>query len=374
VSSSRLRKAYQSLGQKIKENLPRSIHPLPTPSPERLKASLGEHAFENEGDLNAAREKHQTVLYLAYGSNLCYQTFQESRGIKPISQMNVVVPELRMTFDLPGIPYSEPCFANSARRIPSDLKIDNEDARRKEYNKDKWKKGMVGVVYEVTPSDYAHIIATEGGGSAYQDILVSCHPLSSNVEVPEIPTTASFKAHTLFAPAILPPGSGKPPKVGGRFQRPDPSYAQASSRYLKLITDGADEHDLPQEYKDYLHGIRPYTITTQGQRLGQFVFLTFWAPFIFFLFALQRRYQDNKGRAPKWLAALSNALFTSVWTSYDNFFMPLFGDGERTMRCKHKHGRKQSMGRWRGVSRNDEEWAEKAKGIQKDEKTPMEDF
>jgi len=243
-----------------------------------------------------------------------------------------------LTFDLPGLPYSEPCFANTARRDPShptttDSEKASSNAHTQDYHKDRWKKGLVGIVYEVSASDYAHIIATEGGGSAYHDILVDCHPIPAGDTVPTIPTTKPFKAHTLFAPARPPPHEGDPPpKEGGRFQRPDPSYAQASARYLKLITDGAEERGLPMEYREYLAELRPYTITTQGQRLGQFVFMSLWSPFILMIFALNRIYQDKHGRNPPWLKALSAAIFKNVWVSYDDFFKDLFGDGERTVK------------------------------------------
>lgn len=327
-----LRRAFQSRSPR---NETTSACPKLPPSPERLEASLNDHAFESASDVFDAKKKHQTVLYLAYGSNLCYSTFQGSRGIKPISQMNVVVPDLRMTFDLPGIAYAEPCFANSAIRDPM------EPPPKSKYNKDKWKKGMVGVVYEVTPSDYAHIIATEGGGASYQDILVSCHPLEDGIDfVPDVPVTPAFKAHTLFAPALPPSAPGNQPSIGGRFQRPDPSYAQASARYLKLITDGADEHDMPQEYKNYLHDLQPYTITSQKQLLGQFIFLSLYAPFILLLFAIGKMVQDKKGRVPKWYAELIQGVFASAWRTYDGVFKPLFGDGERTQeKHKHKHPR-----------------------------------
>lgn len=283
----------------------------------------------------------ETFLYLAYGSNLCDETFLGKRGIKPLSATNVLVPELRMTFDLPGIPYAEPCFANSAKRDPrgqEDLAprdvVTSEKApllrEHKEYNKDKWKKGMVGVVYEVTAADFAHIIATEGGGSSYQDVLVDCHALDADqtVPVPWTPKNESFKAHTLFAPAV--PDGEEPPKDGGGFRRPDPSYAQASARYLKLITDGAKERKLPHEYQDYLNSLQPYTITTQKQHLGQFIFSMLWVPIIMFIFSLNRQFQDEKGIAPAWLRLLTAGVFRAVWGSYDYFFKALFGDGERT--------------------------------------------
>ncbi|KAI5206376.1 hypothetical protein E4T39_02531 [Aureobasidium subglaciale] len=297
----------------------------PETSIERREASLSATAVS----------KSETFLYLAYGSNLCNETFRGKRGIKPLSQINVQIPELRLTFDLPGIAYAEPCFANTGRRDPEkDLPSLSEKEgipQSKDYHKNRWHKGLIGVVYEVTSTDYAHIIATEGGGASYQDILVDCYPFESSdpaQPVPVYPTTTPFKAHTLFAPAI-PPGV-QPPKEGGRIQRPDTSYAQASARYLKLITDGAAECELPYEYQNYLKDIRPYKITSNKQQMGQFVFLTLWLPFIVFIFTLNARFADKAGRTPPWLRILSESIFRSCWRTYDGFFKPIFGDGERT--------------------------------------------
>jgi hypothetical protein len=302
-----------------------------SPTRHRLSESLSETPFDTaqlieEVRRNCATTSKDTVLYLAYGSNLCAETFKGARGIKPLSQLNVLVPELELTFDLPGIPYTEPCFANTRYRTQS------TPADSKDYHKDRWHKGLVGVVYEVTKADYATIIATEGGGSGYQDIVVQCYeiPLGTK-EVDPHPTTAPFKAHTLFAPALPPSEPGTPPpKSGGRVSRPDPSYAQASARYLKLITDGAEEHGLPGDYKEFLHGLRAYTITSTRQRLGQFILLSIWMPIILAMFAASRVFVDDKGRLPKWMVTVTSAVFAGVWASYDNFFKKLFGDGERT--------------------------------------------
>ncbi|KAI7159099.1 hypothetical protein KC349_g4395 [Hortaea werneckii] len=318
----------------------------PLPSNERLAKSLNDVAYDTREYLESATSKKESVLYLAYGSNLSNETFRGNRGIKPLSQINVQVPSLRLTFDLPGIPYAEPCFANSGSRDPDSdpTKPPTRDYTEKTpllgpkgrpdegYRKDRWHKGLIGVVYEVTPEDYAHIIATEGGGSSYHDVLVDCHPFSSDdprLPVPQNPTTPPFKAHTLFAPAT-PPGED-PPKDGGRFQRPDTSYAQPSARYLKLITDGANECGLPFEYCDYLHSIHPYTMKGAKQRVGQFVFLTLWLPVVSFIFLMSPMFQDEHGRQPQWLREFSGAIFKAVWASYDSFFKPMFGDGERSI-------------------------------------------
>lgn len=300
---------------------------LPPPSDKRIEESLRETPANRSLDKSAASESEETVLYLAYGSNLCYETFQGRRGIKPLAQVNVVVPSLRLTFDLPGVPYTEPCFSNSGLRNPG--QADDSTSSEKEplllntadYHNDRWRKGLVGVVYEVTLADYRHIIATEGGGSGYKDVLVDCYPLSDKDTVPENPTVQPFKAHTLFAPIH-----------GGNLpHRPDPSYAQPSARYLKLITDGAEEHSLPWDYKEYLYSIRPFTITTRRQRLGQIIFSTVWLPLFLVMISLHEAFQDESGKSPGWLSALTNAIFRAAWACYDALFKPLFGDGERTV-------------------------------------------
>lgn len=279
---------------------------------ERRDASLTEPAFDTKlsstSEVAAANEKGKTILYLAYGSNLCNETFRGNRGIKPLSQINVLVPSLRLTFDLPGIPYIEPCFGNTHMRDPD--VVESTD-----YHKDRWKKGLVGCVYEVTPTDYAHIIATEGG---YDDILVDCYPLPDGDVVPEKPTTQRFVAHTLFAPATK------------SNARPDPSYAQPSARYLNLITTGATELSLPREYQDYLNDIRTYTITTKRQQIGKMLFVSIWFPCLQLLFALKEQFHDDKGRMPGWLAQLADVLFSGMWLCYDATFKKAFGDGERT--------------------------------------------
>ncbi|EKG14818.1 Butirosin biosynthesis BtrG-like protein [Macrophomina phaseolina MS6] len=299
---------------------------LPPPSEKRLQASRHEAPFDLNFDAKHVSGGEKTVLYLAYGSNLCHETFQGKRGIRPLSQINVVVPSLRLTFDLPGIPYLEPCFSNSGLRNRGQ-RNDNAPSRKEpllvttDYHKDRWKKGLVGVVYEVTMADYTHIIATEGGGTGYKDVLVDCYPLHDEHVVPEEPTSQPFRAHTLFAPAQ---GTSFP-------RRPDPSYAQPSARYLKLITNGAEEHSLPQDYKDYLYSIRPFTITTRRQRLGQIIFSSIWMPLFLLIITLQEVFQDENGKSPGWLAAFANAIMKGAWISYDGLFKKLFGDGERTI-------------------------------------------
>ncbi|KAM0332030.1 hypothetical protein ACHAQA_002298 [Verticillium albo-atrum] len=346
-----------------------------------------------EARLHAPPSTPTSVLYLAYGSNLCAETFLGVRGIRPLSQINVSAPTLDLVFDLPGIPYLEPCFANSAlRKVPklpdptnppkvppihppwftaAEARQHEEgDGREGSLAEAQWTKGLVGVVYEVSPEDYTTIVATEGGGASYADILIPCFALPPRMSVPEKPPIdlpKPFFAHTLFAPSIPDEGDGKdgddPDKPEDprkkwywRFirtpRRDDPAYSQASARYLKLITDGAREHELPDDYQRYLNNLQAYTITTWKQTLGKlFMIVTMMPVFLLLVFG-SRFLSDKQGRVPLWLAGVMAVAQNSIWMVYDAVMKPIFGDGERTQDKKDEDRRK----RWRlKACGNDEE-------------------
>jgi hypothetical protein len=135
--------------------------------------------------------------------------------------------------------------------------------------------------------------------------------------------------------------------------RPDPAYAQPSARYLKLITDGAVERDLPAEYREYLENIRTYTITQKKQKMGQFLFTAIWMPILSLFLGLAAKYQDDKGRNPEWLVHIFAVLFNTMWSTYDGFFKPTFGDGERTQKRKDGEDNDDGCGRRRWRARGE---------------------
>lgn len=232
------------------------------------------------------------LLYLAYGSNLDSGTFQGRRGIKPLSATVVTVPTLKLVFNLPGIAYFEPRVANVQPIHTESTSLLTPP--------------LVGVVYEVTPTDYATIIATEGGGASYQDVIVDCFPVSG---------AEPLKAHTLLAPQ----------------SKTRAGDAQASKRYLGLITSGAVQHDLPVEYRRFLEGLEPYRITSVGQRIGGVLFAGIWLPLVLGAFLVARLAPGSGGRAPGWVVAMNDRIWKSMWWSYDHGFKKVFGDGERTV-------------------------------------------
>jgi hypothetical protein len=295
---------------------------LPLPGFRRLQESLLEEAFNTA--LNYPLPA--TVLYLAYGSNLCHETFQGRRKIRPLSAVNVVVPELELVFDLPGLPYLEPCFANSVRK--GTVNAPHPNLESSPYEEDGRKElmsllpsrnesnALIGVVYEVTAADYARIIATER--PTYTDVVVTCDPLPT----PQTSSvgkslTENFKAHTLLAPEsdLRPPRRASPP--------------QPSLRYLTLCRNGAAEHSLPESWQSYLNHLQHYEATLIRQKIGRFVFIATWAPSVLLSFGISRLLGDKKGNAPKWVKSLTNLVFKAMWRSYDYFFIHVFGNGER---------------------------------------------
>ncbi|QSS59693.1 gliotoxin biosynthesis protein GliK [Histoplasma capsulatum] len=339
---------------------------IPKISEERLQAAAHDHALDintllhdhgpkakhsseakTSGPDVEAHKPEETVLYLAYGSNMSAQSFRKTRGILPVSQLNVYVPGLSLTFDLPGFPYVEPCMAGTKYRDDNQAPIHRSDQT--------WDKPLVGVVYEVTLSDYARIIATEGGGSSYIDIVTDCYPFPKSYDPADpVPThplqdAKPFKAHTLLYPShknepdnttVSPLGNAKenahatnPPPCNKPYTRVHPANApaQPSPRYKNLLVTGAREHDLPAEYCAYLSSITTYRVTTTRQQIGRYTTVTLWAPPVILVMMLSSLTTDKNGRAPRWVVATQKFLVVGLWGWYDHFAKRIFGDGERVI-------------------------------------------
>lgn len=308
--------------------LPEGSYPLvssiPKTTPERL--------LDAAEDANPEESTADTVLYLAYGSNMCAKTFLGVRGIRPLSQVNVSAPSIRLTFDLPGVPYREPCFANVGfRNVPEKKREQQGESVHQDME---WDGGLIGVVYEVSQQDYRTILRTEGAGSSYKEIVVPCYPIGAKETCPANGPKL-FYARTLYA-AYSSNGDDDLERknwwqrfLDGR-QRPDPNYAQASLRYLTLLRTGGEEHDLPASYRNYLDSLHPYTATRWSQTIGKCVFLLCWAPLLVFFFTMTSVLADKTGKLPAWLARGVALMFNFMWIFYDVAFKPVFGDGERT--------------------------------------------
>ena len=112
--------------------------------------------------------KHsENVWYFAYGSNMSTAKFTGSRGITPLSTARVRLPGWVLTMEIPGTPYSEPSFSSiRPRGCASDLS----------------QVEVIGLAYLITQVQYHKVIASEGGGIAYNDISLRANPVYAEDE------------------------------------------------------------------------------------------------------------------------------------------------------------------------------------------------
>lgn len=312
----------------------KTVSPDSYPSIQSLKQTCPSRLFQAEHDRtqNADDTEADTVLYLAYGSNMSAETFLGMRKVRPLSEMNVSVPSLRLNFSLPGFAYAEPCFANVEFR---------EEDEKPGKETQKWDGRLLGVVYEVTKADYRIIMATEGGGSSYHEILVPCVPIPTKCgdKTPES-MPEKFMARTLYAPRLP---AGQDPNKRSFWERlttgpyrPDPYYAQPSLRYLNLLRTGAKEHKMPEFYQEYLNGLIPFQTVTWKQKTGRILYLATWAPIMLFIMKTSALFADENGQIPKSMGVAVTFFFNMAWMSYDKIYHPVFGEGERTIESDKK--------------------------------------
>ncbi|RPB27361.1 hypothetical protein L211DRAFT_766647, partial [Terfezia boudieri ATCC MYA-4762] len=253
-------------------------------------------------------EGQKSLYYLAYGSNLSASTFKGRRGIKPLSATNVLCPGQVLVFDLDGIPYWEPCFAN-IREYISEL-----EQLVVSGSGEVWKNALIGVVYEVTEEDYAKIIKTEGGGARYKDVEVDCYVLPKADGQGISGPVTTIKAHTLCAP----PNKANPTSI-----------SQPSPRYLGLLVNGAKENSLPQAYINYLFSLHEYCRTTWSQKVGAFLFLAQWILPIAAFLRFKDLFSDKKtGESPGWIQKMEGGMWAAIWFTYRRMYMPFWGDGQ----------------------------------------------
>lgn len=127
---------------------------------------LDEKACENGRRLNTFNSSDK-VWYFAYGSNMSTETFQSHRGIVPLEAVPVRVPGWTLTFDIYGLPYSEPAFSSISR-----IEQVSGTGAQSAWMAASETPVVHGTAYLVSCEDYVSIIASEAGGSAYSELEV----------------------------------------------------------------------------------------------------------------------------------------------------------------------------------------------------------
>ena len=139
------------------------------------------------------------VWYFAYGANMSSATLRR-RGVPFVEALPARLPEHRLSFDLRGLAWVEPSFANV---------VPDPEAE------------VHGVLYRMTPRALARLNRSESG--AYKV-----------VEKPVLGADGRQVSAWVY--------------VNRRPRPPRPP----SRRYLGLLQDGAREHGLPEPYQRWL--------------------------------------------------------------------------------------------------------------------------
>jgi len=249
------------------------------------------------------------IWYFAYGSNMKAATMTR-RGITAFEVKNVVVPSLILTFDIFGIPYSEPSMASVAEFRESGFN-DGEGATGVSAANQKIPPAH-GAAYLLSGVDYYRLVVSEGGGVGYVELAVEAYVLGSR-EHGESERREKLTVHTLKA------------------KHPWRPNAAPSGRYMSLLLEGCIERGLPRTYYDYLKSIPSYRKPESlWGRFGAAMFLLWWRTVLRFLVRLIKLQLDENGHAPRWLGTVIVMVYGMMWWYHDTLHSRIWGRGDGT--------------------------------------------
>lgn len=136
--------------------------------------------------------------YFAYGSNMRSSVMQ-GRGLTILAAEMVKIPSHQLSFDVFGIPYSEPamasiCLAGSQRRPP-------EQGSNPPVH---------GMAFLLSQADYVRLLVSEGAGTAYEDVELDATSFEAVGVVDR-----TIQVHTLVA--RYPFRADFPPRPSARY-------------------------------------------------------------------------------------------------------------------------------------------------------------
>ncbi|KKP00669.1 AMP-binding enzyme [Trichoderma harzianum] len=241
-----------------------------------------------------AAQEEEHIWYLGYGSNMKASSMK-GRNITPLATRIVNVPTHYVTFDVFGIPYSEPCYA-SIEEFPN-----GGMGKRQLLHGDTQipVPSLCGIAHLLTAVEFHQLLVTEGSGVVYDIVKLQAYQLDEAHKA----SGESFAVYTLKAKWPLRP-NGTP-----------------SARYVNLFLHGARENNLPPEYIKYLESFPRYLKLEGSDRTyGQLVFDAGWRPFLKRMVRLTTWRVDDDGNCPTYIA------LTIVWA-----YRLMWGDGGKIL-------------------------------------------
>lgn len=147
----------------------------------------------SNNEASASMDDEQ-VWYFGYGSNMKLSVMK-SRGIAFLDAQAVSVPGYMLTFDVFGLPYSEPSMASVA---PHEIRSNVGQSTLKEP------PPVHGIAYLLSYPDFRRVVGSEGGGVAYREIRVTgvkCHDATAeNLTMTTL--TAKYPRRPNAAPSL----------------------------------------------------------------------------------------------------------------------------------------------------------------------------
>ncbi|CAH0018879.1 unnamed protein product [Clonostachys rhizophaga] len=257
---------------------------------------------ENLPPWKASSMPNEPMWYFGYGSNMKASSMAD-RKITPLKTKVVTVPTHFVTFDIFGIPYSEPSYA-SLEQFPDGGhgKLDLLHRRNRTQV-----PPACGVGHLLNPVDFHRLLVTEGSGVVYNLIEVQAYELAPDGR----PILAPFPVYTLKA---------KWP------QRPN---GIPSARYMNIFLQGARDHNLPPAYIEYLEKLPRYQKVEGPERTaGQLVFDRAWRPFLKRLVRITTWKVDEDGNCPFYVAHIIVWLYQLMWKYHDLIHRHIFEEGD----------------------------------------------
>ncbi|GAA5922087.1 uncharacterized protein JCM15063_003181 [Sporobolomyces koalae] len=218
----------------------------------------------------------QTRSLIIYGPHLFPTKLKELlEGLSPISQSAVVVPTAFLSFDIPGIPFLEPCHANclvrgyndsEAPQRKSEAEKGDGHEESEDYKRWVWAKCSTGADYEgCLPHPLEGIVVELDleGFDLLLDKILSRSPATRfslcPVEYvpfengdPDRPTSSSNQRAEILV--FDSPSRATLDRIGP---------LQPTQQYLSLILRGAFFTPLSRTYLSHLFLLRPYAPSTR---------------------------------------------------------------------------------------------------------------
>ena len=187
--------------------------------------------------LQTALSSALTFNYFAYGSNVYAPTMTDLRNIQCVQSTAAILDGYKLRFNIPGIPAVEPSWACVEPSNKSNNNNNNKDV-------------VHGVMYTLTPQDFARISMSEGVPFGYQWKVVDVVPYQGDGNSAGRQALESAKSRSTAVPSSA--TKAYTLVTNNPFLRRD---IPPSKAYRDLLIKGAKDFQMDQDYIEQLEAV-----------------------------------------------------------------------------------------------------------------------